>query len=470
MIDGATLIAWGFKPGKQFKAFIAEANRMRAEGLSDERITLDLQNRLPIEEVMRTNGLPYAVFLDTASEAERQNALAVGAHMDALMRVPTIVAGAVMPDACPSGKQAGTIPVGGAVACRDAIHPGFHSSDICCSVAMTVFKRRDDPKALLDAVGAVTHFGPGGRAGMPDVAPIRDLLAAMGANRFTKGLEAMAAGQFASQGDGNHFAFVGRLASSGALVLVTHHGSRGFGAQLYKRGMAAAGRHTAIQAPQVPAHNGWLQASSEDGEAYWAALQMVRAWTKASHFAIHDMAARRIGNAVAQRFWNEHSFVFQKADGLFYHGKGATPSWAGFAADDAGLTLIPLNMSEPILVTQHKDRPDALGFAPHGAGRNASRTQHLRGAPDGALAAELAALADRGLDIRSFCGTPDFSELPSAYKDAKSVTAQIEKYGLARVADSVVPYGSIMAGDWEADAPWRRKRGEAPVEAVLDGA
>ena len=84
-------------------------------------------------------------------------------HMDALMRVPTIMAGAVMPDACPSGAAEGTIPVGEVVACEDAIHPGFHSSDICCSVAITVFARKDHPQRILDAVQDVTHFGPGGR-------------------------------------------------------------------------------------------------------------------------------------------------------------------------------------------------------------------------------------------------------------------------------------------------------------------
>ena len=59
---------------------------------------------------------------------------------------------------------------------------------------------------------------------------------------------------------------------------------------------------------------------------------------------------------------------------------------------------------------------EAPGFAPHGAGRDASRTQHLRTALGGALAAELAELGVRGLEIRSFCGRPDLSELPSAYK------------------------------------------------------
>lgn len=453
MIDGNTLIAWGFKPGKWFKQAIEALNAARAGGM-DEQGLFELAQRLaPVETLLRTNALSYGVFLDPQTELERENLAAVTAHMDALMRVPTIVAGAVMPDACPSGSAPGTIPVGGAVACEDAIHPGFHSADICCSMAISVFNRRDDPKAILDAVQAVTHFGPGGRE-TPLAPPAH--LERMRDNSFLRDLAGFAVHHFGTQGDGNHFAYVGHLRSTGSPVLVTHHGSRGLGAQLYKKGMAAAKRHTAIVAPRVPAHNAWLQASSEEGRAYWDALQLVRLWTRDSHFAIHDLAARRLGNRIADRFWNEHNFVFQRDDGLYYHGKGATPSWRGFSPDDDGRTLIPMNMAEPILIATHRDRRDALGFAPHGAGRNLSRAQHSR-QNAGSLAGELAGLAGRGLDIRSFCGIPDHSELPSAYKNAAAVQAQIAAYDLAEVTDHVDPYGSIMAGDWEQDAPWRRK-------------
>jgi hypothetical protein len=41
-------------------------------------------------------------------------------------------------------------------------------------------------------------------------------------------------------------------------------------------------------------------------------------------------------------------------------GKGATPSWSGYAADDDGRTLIPLNMSEPILIARHRDVQDLV--------------------------------------------------------------------------------------------------------------
>lgn len=453
-IDGGTLISWGFQPGHWFKDGISVANQMRSSGASDDAIFAHLQTLVTVEIGLRTNTLTYAVFLDPETEAERANLVAVNAHMDGLMRVPTIVAGAVMPDACPSGSQEGTIPVGGAIAAKDAIHPGMHSADICCSMALTLLNRDVGAGTVLDAAMEVTHFGPGGREKM--IQPPADLMRRISENAFLKDLGGMALGHYASQGDGNHFFYVGRLRSTGQVAIVTHHGSRGLGAQLYKAGMAVARRHTAIVAPKVASHNAWIPASSREGEAYWQALQLVREWTRESHFTIHDLVARKIGNAVVDRFWNEHNFVFQKSDGLFYHGKGATPSWAGFSADDDGRTLIPLNMSEPILVAAHTDKREALGFAPHGAGRNFGRKAYLREQGEGVLEQELADLRTRGLDIRSYCGIPDHSELPSAYKNAKAVTAQIEKYGLARITDRIEPLGSIMAGEWDKDAPWKK--------------
>ena len=88
--------------------------------------------------------------------------------------------------------------------------------------------------------------------------------------------------------------------------------------------------------------------------------------------AIHDLVARSLGVKIEDRFWNEHNFVFRRSDGLFYHAKGATPAWVDFAADSSGLTLIPLNMREPILITRGRDAENGLGFAPHGAGRMAA--------------------------------------------------------------------------------------------------
>src|SRR5690606_13360456 len=144
------------------------------------------------------------------------------------------------------------------------------------------------------------------------------------------------------------------------------------------------------------------------------------------------------------------------------HGKGATQAFDGWAHDATDLTIIPLNMAEPILIVRGSNAAHGLGFSPHGAGRNFSRTAHLRelaaeyGADSRGLSpnniADILAKETRGLDVRFFSGNADVSELPGAYKNAAQVKAQISEYGLAEIVDEVIPYGSIMAGDWQKNA------------------
>ena len=72
---------------------------------------------------------------------------------------------------------------------------------------------------------------------------------------------------FGTQGDGNHFFYVGRLASTGQVALVTHHGSRRPGALLYKAGMAIAERYRQQLSPETPAHNAWIPSETDDGRS-----------------------------------------------------------------------------------------------------------------------------------------------------------------------------------------------------------
>jgi hypothetical protein len=78
--------------------------------------------------------------------------------------------------------------------------------------------------------------------------------------------------------------------------------------------------------------------------------------------------------------------------------------------------------------------------------------------------AQMVAEQTQGIDARFFCGIPDVSELPGAYKDAASVRLQIMRYGLAEIVDTIEPIGCIMAGDWQRDAPWRKKRSSADAQ------
>lgn len=394
----------------------------------------------------------FNTLIEADNDLEAANIAKVKETFAVLMRTPNIKAGAVMPDACPAGPL-GTIPVGGVVSSTD-IHPGFHSADICCSMAISMLGNVD-PASVLNAGMERSHFGAGGRSQETAIAPPDALMVGMGANPYTSNFMPMSKQHFGTQGDGNHFYYVGYMKSTGQVALVTHHGSRGPGAALYKMGMETAERYRKKISPETLQQNAWIPADTIDGENYWKALQLIRLWTKANHYAIHNAVAEQLGVKVQDRFWNEHNFVFRKTDGLFYHGKGATPAWKGFAHDATDLTIIPLNMAEPILIVRGKDNPEALGFSPHGAGRNLSRTGHMKTIVD-RDPADVLKEETVGLDVRFFAGKPDLSELPSAYKNAASVRAQIDKFGLAEVVDEVIPYGSIMAGDIQSE--WRERR------------
>ena len=40
----------------------------------------------------------------------------------------------------------------------------------------------------------------------------------------------------------------------------------------------------------------------------------------------------------------------------------------------------------------------------------------------------------------------------------EAVRDQIKHFDLADIVDEVLPFGSIMAGDWQQNAPWRKKK------------
>ena len=456
VLSGQDLIDAGLRQGKWFGRALSAANDALEQGRTREEAFAVARGFEPPPALglHQPGAVPFFSNVEADSPDEVANIEAVSRSMDLLMRTPVVRAGAIMPDACPAGPP-GTIPVGGVVA-SEGIHPGMHSADICCSMAISVFPGVA-PLALLDAVQAVTHFGPGGRERGQQYRPAPELLDGFDANPLLHDLVSPAIDHFATQGDGNHFAFVGTLKSSGETALVTHHGSRAPGAKLYGKGMKLAERYRSELSPETLQQNAWIPADSRDGDTYWAALQLIREWTKQSHLKIHDLAAGKLATKVADRFWNEHNFVFRKSDGLFYHGKGATPAFDGWAADATDLTLIPLNMAEPVLIVRGRNAAHGLGFSPHGAGRNFSRTQHKRRL-EGRTDAEIFAAETAGIDARFFFGVTDISELPSAYKSAAAVRRQIESFGLAEVVDEVLPFGSIMAGDWEVNAPWRKKR------------
>jgi len=453
---GKDLIKLGCAEGPELGAVL---NIVNERPHTHEEVLAIIEHHKPAPVIaQRETPAPCQYNISIENDTEANNVASVRATMDVVLRTPVVIEGAVMPDACPAGPV-GTIPVGGVVATQDAIIPGMHSADICCSLMATVFEN-STPAEVMEAAHLSTHFGWGGRE--PERAiPLSDELAAAVDAMPYPALHAPARTHMGTQGDGNHFLFVGTLESTGQTVMVTHHGSRGFGAKLFKEGMKMALKWRDKLSPSTKNANAWIPFDSDDGREYWDALQVVRAWTKENHTCLHELTVKAVSGNVHHRFWNEHNFVFKedKDDGshVFWHAKGATPIHNDFMPDTDGVQIVPLNMAQPILFVKGKRNDRNRGFAPHGAGRNMSRTAHKKKLA-GRTTQEILQAETQGLDVRFYTGVTDISELPSAYKNADNVIADMNQFGLADVVDRVLPYGSIMAGDGNRDAPWKKKR------------
>lgn len=487
LLSSQDLVDAGYEPGLIFKDLLAKVAEYEARGIADPKYALKLLKRdvapPPVKFAMREKPVALAEAILPATKEEKENVEAVRRQMHQLLKTPVIARGAIMPDACPVGPGTAATPVGGAIAVENAIIPSAHSADICCSMYATFYEERSSVAKELDALMTSTRFGPEHRH-LDDLVYDPVLDENVWQNRFLTGLRDRARTQIADQGDGNHFAYIGevdvdetmlavlRLTGHGDLascfqhvgeggpkryrVLVTHHGSRSLGAHVYKRGQIAAEKHVARTGQHIPPAAAWLDAASDTGRDYWHALQYVARWTKANHRAIHRRFLERIGGRAVAELGNEHNFVWQRGD-TYFHGKGATPAWK----DEQGrpqLGLIPLNMAEPILLVLGADREEFLSFAPHGAGRNLSRTALRKKFRDEAARRTAIERGTDGLDVRWFCGKPDLSETPVAYKDAAQVKEQIRHFGLAEIVAEIRPLGCIMAGD--SGRSWRDKEEE----------
>lgn len=454
MINGQTLINLGYKPSKWFKDVIGYAN---ANQLSNDDIVSYVESIVPKTIDPHSEPISFHKNILADNEHEQLNVDSVCSAMNSILTIPTTVNAAIMPDACPTGPN--DIPVGGIVVTKNAIHPSMHSADICCSMMATDLGFTS-PSVALEAAFKITHFGVGGRLnGLHHTLP-PDLEEEIRQNYYLNGDRSLkyANEHLATQGDGNHFLFVGIRQSDNHTIIVTHHGSRGFGANLYKEGLYKAQQFRQELSPDSNPKHPWIPFDTKEGQDYWEALQITRKWTRHNHAIIHSLVSHKVCQLHGDRFWNEHNFVFKKDD-LFYHAKGATPLDDVFVPDSYnGLRLIPMNMRDGILIVKGDTTNTNLGFAPHGAGRNYSRSDHRRSRLDatGKTKEQIVREETEGLDIRFFSGQSDITELPSAYKNANKVKEQIKHFNLGTIVDEIKPYGCIMAG--EIDKPWRKNK------------
>ena len=347
------------------------------------------------------------------------------AQMAAAAELPVAVRGALMPDA----HLGYGLPIGGVLATDNAVIPYAVGVDIACRMRLSVFDLADAGTAfagpvrerLRAALAAETRFGVGAQfnGGARREHPVLD--ADWNVTTTTSRLKDKARGQLGTSGSGNHFVEFGLLrldapvlglAAGEHLALLSHSGSRGSGATVAAFYSDLAKRLN----PGLPSHLknlAWLGMDTDEGQQYWAAMNLMGEYAAANHERIHHHVARALGFEVAAVVENHHNFAWKEEhDGreVIVHRKGATPAGEGV------LGIIPGTMADPAFLVRGRGESGSLRSASHGAGRRMSRTQ-ARKLFTWDDARPL--LAERGVELIS----GDLDEVPMAYKDIRQVMA-----------------------------------------------
>jgi tRNA-splicing ligase RtcB len=366
----------------------------------------------------RETDAPYQVWgANFEADALRQ--------MNNACRLPVAVSGALMPDA----HVGYGLPIGGVLATHEAVIPYAVGVDIACRMKMTVLDLpmralKDDHTRLTQAIEKETRFGVGATFKSPRRHEVMDH--DWGVSAVTSEMKDRAWKQLGTSGSGNHFVEFGELTvldetvgleRGTYLTLLSHSGSRGTGAQVaayYSR----LARELHPDLPKELSYLAWLDLSSEAGQEYWAAMELMGRYAAANHALIHAHIAQSLGVDVMLDIENHHNFAWRERhrlpDGteaeVIVHRKGATPAGSGV------LGIIPGSMGTPGYVVRGKGVAASLNSAAHGAGRRMSRAKAKEmftwDTAQEFLRARGVTLLSAGLD-----------EVPMAYKNIDEVMA-----------------------------------------------
>lgn len=343
-------------------------------------------------------------------------------QMELAMRLPISKKGAMMPDA----HQGYGLPIGGVLAAENAVIPYGVGLDIGCRMSLSVFDLGSDylkrnSYQIKMALKNRTNFGTGGELGIPQEHEVLDS-DRFQATALLKQLHGKAAKQLGTSGSGNHFVEFGVVelyegntlgVPKGEYVgLLSHSGSRGFGATIARKYMGIAMASCLL--PRNAHHLAWLDLDTEAGQEYWLSMNLAGDYAKACHDQIHYHLSKYLGIKPIAKVENHHNFAWKETqeDGtdLIVHRKGATPA----KKDELG--IIPGSMATTGYIVKGKGNASSLQSASHGAGRKMSR----KAARESFTGSEMKKVLSRE-SVTLIGGGTD--EAPLAYKDLELVMA-----------------------------------------------
>ncbi len=300
-------------------------------------------------------------------------------QMEMAISLPISLKGALMPDA----HVGYGLPIGGVLATYNSVIPYGVGMDIGCRMCLSVFsfppeKIQKDRDLIKNILINETRFG---FAEFDDVKD-HEILERKEFKeiKFLKSLKQKFYDQLGTSGHGNHFVDIGyikipeyseliKIQPGEYFAVLSHSGSRNFGSEVCKHYTRIA--KDKLDLSGEAAQLAWLELDTQEGQEYWAAMNLAGDYSHANHRIIHQRLSKAFGEEPLTIIENHHNFAWKEkldtGEEVIIHRKGATPAGIG----DVG--IIPGTMASPAFIVAGKGNEESLNSAAHGAGRLMSR-------------------------------------------------------------------------------------------------
>jgi len=362
-------------------------------------------------------GIPIKSWCEDVDDGAMEQACNLASH-------PCIVGHiALMPD-CHRGYG---MPIGGVIACRNAVIPNAVGVDIgcgMCAVRTDMMAADIEPVTIRDImhdtkrgipVGFAHHKEPQEWDGFDDAPDVPIVQHQLDAARC----------QLGTLGGGNHFIEI-QHGDDGRVWFMLHSGSRNFGYRIAKDYNAKAEGLCEMWHSAIPPYTG------EDGLAFLPigtreAREYIEAMNYALRFALESRKrmmsemlrnAERHGVTASSESINiHHNFAALEnhfGQNVWVHRKGAT------SANDGLAGIIPGSMGTSSYIVRGLGNPDSFRSCSHGAGRHCGRAEFSRNHTVEECDASMGGVVFDGWG-KDRKGRPDLSEAPGAYKDINAV-------------------------------------------------
>lgn len=358
--------------GRQIKESIAKIVNDPDSFTDDENFADFAKAMIADREFVLPEPIVYTTWGEDINEnAHQQMAQACG--------VPMATGAALMPDA----HLGYGLPIGGVLATENAVIPYAVGVDIACRMKMSVLDMPVDSlenrfNLYKEALEGGTRFGVGSKHEKPQDHAVMDQDWTV--SRIIREKKDTAWTQLGSSGSGNHFVEFGvlelnervdeiDLEAGRYVALLSHSGSRGAGAAVCSTYSSIA-RGKLHNKYKDFAHLAWLTMDSQEGQEYWASMNLMGDYAAANHDVIHKLVSKLLGSQIVAGIENHHNFAWKEIHNgkeVIVHRKGATPAGKGV------LGVIPGSMASPAFVVRGKGNAESLDSASHGAGRLMSR-------------------------------------------------------------------------------------------------